>query len=1852
MKNYHISQTLTSGLLAFIIAFFVFGITASRADIYEESYPVNGGSGELVPLGGQKIYYVNITEVQSNAIITNVEARFTYTAYDGVEQHLSCRFNRGSDPYSSGGVALVGFDQPYPPDSNGGPATLSYKSFNTWNGSPVNSTYYFRFFRDSVDPPSYEPTIFNVEVRITYVLPSINVTYPNGGETLTKGQNYTINWTSSNVSGDVLIHLYKGGEFNSTISASTSNDGSYYPFSPLISLSEGNDYQVCMSGMSGSVSDCSGNFTLQSPPTPAPPTLSSPADGSTLPLDSNITFSWVNSSSSVSNSSIKVCTDTSMTTGCQFFETGLTQTIVSDSMFTPGVNYYWQARSKTTTSSWGIYGPTPAWSFTVDLPAPPTLNLTAETWTGSRSGVSEPTFPYDGDVALWLRVQNPGRTVNTYMTLTDPTNGTRYCYYADNSLPTGDEEPPKILSFNSSKQAMFSSSWAVEEGDFLINRYVYSAANEPGVRTFTYWYEDSTTGERISEAEVSFSIQPLIDPQVSVSPLSGPQGTTFQQPGDGFTPNSTATMHFIRPELGETTESVNTDGNGAYSNSWLCDACPIGTYQYWAVDDTTGTASNTVNFTVTPEVADSPVFVPLYRLYKYDQPNNTRDHFYTTNKSERDTAIATMDYTDEGIECYISDRNFQGGIPVYRLYKSSVNSHYYTTSEVEKNAKIAEEGYLIEGTTGIIGYVYQNPAEGLVAVHRLKQTSSTPYHFFLSSSNIEYQAVLNNGYLDETSPDGMGYVQSGLARDTLAHSRPQANFGGIDLGSGAFRGAFTTSLSMKGRCPDLLFAHYYNSFDENYYPYPMGPGWNHTLESSVEVDINGNVFVKWQNGTISYFEKTGDGAADYADRSGNHDQLTRDVGGNGYDIRRKDQTVFRYRIYNIQPWPGNPFLVATTRLLLTDITDWQGNQLVFSRDASYGMVMEVRDSVGREFKFEYFSPHLQLQQVSEVVADVTKRVISFTYNTDYTLASFTDARNKTTNYSYGTNGFLTSITYPEDNTVVVGYDADTSKVGSIQAGNDPASEITYTPTTNTTTVKDPRKIVFTYVHENFCLKSQSGPDMDPTTFEYSDTVNNPTKPTRVVDKEDNSTYFAYDSMGNITNVTNATGKVAIFTYNTGLGTNNITSSTKFHASGTPITPAIYTYDMDGNRLRSIENPEHETVHVNYDANHQVSSIQDGRGFLTHFTYDVYGNLASVKDDENNLTGYTNDYAGKTIQASDAVNKNTWYTFDAIDNLTSVKNHLNHIFNLDYNENGLLENAHWINQGQTASTQYVYDNEDRLQSVTSPLNFIKSYTYDDTGNLKIRNDFKNVNTTFNYDGNNRLESLVYPDHSVTITRDKNGNLKTISCPQGGNSQFAYNELNLLETNTDPFGKIVSYQYNDAGYLWKITYPGTYAGGNTVTYTYDTAGRLENVTDWLGNTTAYTYDAAGNLITIARPNGTNVAYTYDSASRLTGVLDKKTDNTVICEYSFQLDGVGNHVQTDETQPLTASPSTADKDYTYDKGNRILTANGTSYTHDDNGNRQSITTGGGTTNYTWDYENRLTQINSPTGNVKHQYDGLGNRIARIKDGVTTQYVLDIQGGMSQVLAEVDAGGAITAYYIYGLGLISRITPANTQQFYHFNHRGDTVALSDSSGNITDKYAHDEYGRLLESTGTTDNPFKFVGRYGVMDEGDNSYFMRARFYDAEVGRFLSKDPIGFEGGDWNLYAYVGGNPVIGIDPSGQQHCGPGEGLLERLIPDRTSFFDFGERCCKPHDINYKILSRSQSDIILLHDTMQSCIEDYRWNPRKLSKCMAAASLYFLAVRTFGQSSWESAQGLEWTPIFSGTAQSTPMMFLLERKK
>jgi RHS repeat-associated protein len=180
-----------------------------------------------------------------------------------------------------------------------------------------------------------------------------------------------------------------------------------------------------------------------------------------------------------------------------------------------------------------------------------------------------------------------------------------------------------------------------------------------------------------------------------------------------------------------------------------------------------------------------------------------------------------------------------------------------------------------------------------------------------------------------------------------------------------------------------------------------------------------------------------------------------------------------------------------------------------------------------------------------------------------------------------------------------------------------------------------------------------------------------------------------------------------------------------------------------------------------------------------------------------------------------------------------------------------------------------------------------------------------------------------------------------------------------------------------------------------------------------------------------------------------------------------------------------------------------------------------------YTFDYEHRLTGV----GTDQFYYDGAGNRLQATRNGVTTRYVYDAAGNL---LAEADGQNNITRYYIYGLGLMAMVTPADQVYCYHFNAIGSTIAMTDQNQAVVNKYAYDPFGNIANQTETTSQPFKFVGQFGVITEPNGFYYMRARFYDPIVGRFISEDPIGFDGGDVNLMAYVQNNPVNGSDPWG----------------------------------------------------------------------------------------------------------------------
>ncbi|BCO31667.1 hypothetical protein TspCOW1_17700 [Thiohalobacter sp. COW1] len=209
------------------------------------------------------------------------------------------------------------------------------------------------------------------------------------------------------------------------------------------------------------------------------------------------------------------------------------------------------------------------------------------------------------------------------------------------------------------------------------------------------------------------------------------------------------------------------------------------------------------------------------------------------------------------------------------------------------------------------------------------------------------------------------------------------------------------------------------------------------------------------------------------------------------------------------------------------------------------------------------------------------------------------------------------------------------------------------------------------------------------------------------------------------------------------------------------------------------------------------------------------------------------------------------------------------------------------------------------------------------------------------------------------------------------------------------------------------------------------------------------------------------------------------------------------------------------------RLQSAGSDSFSYDAEG---QLTDRSGTT-LAFDPAHRLVGLGTETA---FHYDGAGNRLAATREGATTQYIHDAAGNL---IAEADAGGTITRHYVHGQGLIALIE-GNTAYTYHFDALGSTVALTDADEQIVNAYSYRPYGRVVERSEAIDQPFTYVGQYGVMEEAAGLYYMRARYYDAEVGRFISEDPIGFEGG-LNLYAYVGGNPIIGVDPEGT-YCVP----------------------------------------------------------------------------------------------------------------
>jgi RHS repeat-associated protein len=261
--------------------------------------------------------------------------------------------------------------------------------------------------------------------------------------------------------------------------------------------------------------------------------------------------------------------------------------------------------------------------------------------------------------------------------------------------------------------------------------------------------------------------------------------------------------------------------------------------------------------------------------------------------------------------------------------------------------------------------------------------------------------------------------------------------------------------------------------------------------------------------------------------------------------------------------------------------------------------------------------------------------------------------------------------------------------------------------------------------------------------------------------------------------------------------------------------------------------------------------------------------------------------------------------------------------------------------------------------------------------------------------------------------------------------------------------------------------------------------------------YTYDHAGNRT--AKTNYLNnitEQYSYDPLYQLTQVTQGATTTE-----SYSYDPVGNRLSS-----VAMSP------YAYNSSNELTSTPTVTFTYDSNGNMLTKADASGATTYNWDFESRLDSVVLPGsgGTVSFKYDPFGRRIQKSSSVGITNYLYDSSNGV----AEVDVAGTPLATYVQSGAIDEPLAQlrSGTAGYYQPDGLGSVTSIAGTAGTLINSEIYDSFGNVTASTGSFVNPLQYTGRENDSETGLRYY--RARYYDPTVGRFVSEDPGGFDGG------------------------------------------------------------------------------------------------------------------------------------------
>jgi RHS repeat-associated protein len=683
-----------------------------------------------------------------------------------------------------------------------------------------------------------------------------------------------------------------------------------------------------------------------------------------------------------------------------------------------------------------------------------------------------------------------------------------------------------------------------------------------------------------------------------------------------------------------------------------------------------------------------------------------------------------------------------------------------------------------------------------------------------------------------------------------------------------------------------------------------------------------------------------------------------------------------------------------------------------------------------------------------------------------------------------------------------------------------------------------------------------------TVFTYDAAGNRAT----ATDPAGNTTTYGYDDMNRLVSATYGDGKTTSWTYDL---LDRRTSATDEEGGVT-----TWTYDPNGN-LTAITDFDGNTVAIEYDLMDRPVSILDALGRESTVTYDVLGRfstktnragstwtngwdtrdlmtavtvpggqvwtteydadgrVAASVDPLGRRHAWTRDAAGRVVRAVTPAGRTARFLRDDRGRFTGM------VDGEDRPDDRVLDGRGLVVRGDrgggTAAADHEYDANGLLTATVDGAGYRWETARDDGGRPVSTTDPLGRTTTFGYDARNRIASHVFPSAlgSLDIVYDGAGRATARNYSDGTSLAYAWEPDGLRASATgatftrDAARRLVGcnglvFTRDLEGRLSTVTF----GPGKVVTYGYDARGFLVSVAGWGGAGVSITRDESGRETTIARTGGLTTTYGRDADGRVLSIA-----HGALATLLLTRDGAGDVVAADRDAPLDgAFDDEPEGIYAVDSAGQLEGA-----TCDSIGR----VTDDGTRLYTWDLATRLGTLEEGATTVVWTYDGFGRPLTRTEGATTDEYVWNYACDLPAV-SILKRGGLPVRYYVHapdGMLLYSMEEAGGAIRYFHFDEVGSTLFLTDGAGALTDSYAYTPWGTEIDASGASENPYRWLGQFGVRREAAGLYRMGLRLYDAATRRFLTRDPLaaGTDPHRANPYAYADGNPLRFVDPTGE---------------------------------------------------------------------------------------------------------------------